>query len=168
MTTTGGTNYRQKLLHDFTIDFNSVQDGRRYKGKFVTRKLSISDLAALGVRKSQLNGGMHYDSEKPGMGVDEETDGFNNMIAHLDISLVEVPDWWDLSEITDIQLLSAIFQEVIAHENTFLRRGQDSGNSGRGSDNGSEGSSSENTPETNDSGGPATVVGQEVQSALEP
>jgi hypothetical protein len=97
-------------------------DDRLYKGKFVSKKLSIRDLAVLGVRKAQLNGGMHHDQENPGHGVDVQTDEFNNMVAHLELSILEAPKWWNLDEITDIDLVAKVYREVIEFENKFLGR----------------------------------------------
>lgn len=165
---TGGSNLRQKRLNPFSIDYESPVDERQYKGKFISKKLSIRDLAALGVRKVQLNGGMHHDRDNPGHGVAEETDEFNNMIAHLELSILEAPKWWNLDEITDLELIARVYREVIAFENKFLgrRRG---GNSGGDDSDGSGSSGGEGDPsESDDAGGDAEVVDEEVLTALEP
>ncbi len=157
-------NARQKLLHTFTIDFSSAIDDRRYVGKFTVKKLSIRDLAALGVRKAQLNGGMYYNDATPGRGVDESTDSFNNMIAHLEIAVKEAPEWWNLDEVADVELIGKVFQEVMSFENSFLARKlsrtvvQSDG----------EGSGEANISSSNNGGSPRHLVGQEVSSALEP
>ena len=155
---------RQDLTKTFSVDYNSEQDGMRYKGSFTIKKLAIADLAALGVRKSQLNGGMYYNENTPGRGVDEQTDDFNNMIAHFELSIKESPEWWDLRQITDVELLGIVFKEVIEFENSFLARKSARSKSGSNSNAGSAG----NVSETNTSGGPRKVVGEEVQTSLEP
>ncbi len=155
---------RQDLTKTFTIDYNSEQDGMRYKGTFTIKKLSIRDLAALGVRKAQLNGGMYYNDSTPGRGVDEQTDDFNNMIAHLELSIKDSPDWWNLDQITDVELLGFVFKEVMDFENTFLARKASrkiAGGNGNGS-------SQADLQEANTAGGPRSVVVEEVQTALEP
>lgn len=160
---------RQKLLHTFHINHLSDVDGRRYEGDFTTRKLTIRDLAALGVRKTQLNGGFHHDADNPGKGVDEQTDEFNNMLAHLEMALVKKPDWWNLDEVTDLELMGRIYKEVITFENSFLGRGGRNaaeGNEGHGG--GGEGDSSSSSTETDPAGKPSEVVDSEVQSSLEP
>lgn len=162
-TPTGGSVSRQRLLNSFDIDYYSEADGQRYEGRFTSKKLSIRDLAALGVRKSQLNGGMHYDPAHPGHGVDEQTDEFNNMIAHLEISIKEAPVWWNLDEITDISLIGRIYREVILFENTFLGRGREAGSGGS-----SEGDSTSGTAEANTDGAAVAVVEQEVPASLQP
>lgn len=162
------TNARQKLLHTFSIDYASEIDDRRYTGKFTTKKLSIRDLAALGPRKAQLNGGYHHSPDNPGYGIDEQTDEFNSMIAHLELSLVDTPPWWDLDEISDMELIGKVYKEVILHENKFLRRRDaetaDSEDTGRVSEGTSE--KAENVADS--SGGAGEVVVGEVSSSLEP
>lgn len=165
---TGGSSLRQKRHNPFTIDHDSTADDRRYKGKFVSKKLSIRDLAALGVRKAQLNGGMHHDRENPGHGVDEQTDEFNNMIAHLELSILEAPKWWILDEISDLELMSAVYREVIAFENKFLGRRRRVDSDGDDSD-GSGSSGGEGDPsESDNAGSDPEVVDEEVYTALEP
>jgi hypothetical protein len=155
---------RQNLTKTFTIDYVSDYENHRYQGNFTIKKLSIRDIAALGVRKAQLNGGMYYDSNNPGRGVDEQTDDFNNMIAHLELSIKSSPPWWDLDKINDVNLLGKVFKEVLEFENSFLRRAVERAtNNGDGA-----GSGSGNVQETNPAGGARAVVGQEVQAALEP
>lgn len=155
---------RQELTKTFSIDYNSEQDGIRYKGSFTIKKLSIRDLAALGVRKAQLNGGMHFTEATPGRGVDEQTDDFNNMIAHLEISIKDAPSWWNLDQITDVELLGIVFKEVIGFEQSFLARKSSRKKSGLDS----QGSGASTVSEANTAGSPSKVVGEEVQASLEP
>lgn len=105
----------------FWISFRSKMDNQLYEGQFTTRKLSIRDVAAIGVRKAQLNGGYHYDENRPGLGIDEQTDWMNSMIAHLEISLIQAPIWFNLDEIMDAELLGAIFKHVMEFESSFFR-----------------------------------------------
>ena len=154
-------NVLTKTVH---IDFVSDVDDVRYQGNFTIKKLNIRDLAAVGVRKAQLNGGMYYDSDNPGRGVDEQTDSFNNMVAHLELAIKQAPSWWDLDKLSDMQLVGRVFKEVIEFENSFLRRAIDrAANNGLGAGGGEEDISSANT-----GAGPRAMVGSEVQAALEP
>ncbi len=155
---------RQELTKTFAVDYNSEQDGMRYKGQFTIQKLGIRALAALGVRKAQLNGGMHYDEAHPGRGVDEQTDDFNNMIAHFELSVKEAPEWWNLDQITDVELLGIVFKEVIEFEQSFLSRKASRKKSGRNG----EGSGKAGVQEADATGTARQVVGEEVQAALEP
>jgi hypothetical protein len=155
---------RQELTKTFAVDYMSEQDRMRYKGNFTIKKLSIRDLAALGVRKAQLNGGMHYDDSHPGRGVDEQTDDFNNMIAHLELSIKEAPEWWNLDNVTDVDLMGHVFKEVIAFEQSFLARKAGAAIAGRDDNR----SGKTDAQEANTSGVVKSVVGEEVQAALEP
>lgn len=155
---------KNSLTKTVNIDFVSSVDDVRYQGNFTIKKLNIRDLAAVGVRKAQLNGGMYYDSENPGRGVDEQTDSFNNMVAHLELAVKQAPTWWDLDKLSDMQLVGRVFKEVIEFENSFLRRSLER----ETADGSGSGGSSENISSTNTDSGPRAVVGSEVQAALEP
>lgn len=165
-----GVAARQKLLKTFHVDHTSEIDGVRYYGDFVTKKLSIADLASIGVRKSQLNGGMYFDANNPGMGVNPQTDDFNAMIAHLEVALQSWPQWWDLDTITDTDLLAVVFEEVMSHENSFrgFGRSGEAAESDRGSAGSGEGTSEGDPQESAARRVAGEMVGEEVQSALEP
>jgi hypothetical protein len=153
------------LTHTFNIDFYSEASERRYAGSFTTKKLSIRDMTIVGVRKVQLCGGMSYNPAKPGQGIDFATFQINGMIAHLEIALVESPKWFNMDELTDIEIMSKVFEEVISFENNFPGRGSDSaGGHKRG------GAAESETPEggSDSAGSSAQVVGGEVQASLEP
>lgn len=100
------------LKHEFNIDYLSKADGKRYRGKFTTKKLSIMDISRVQVRTLQLNGGYHYDNKKPGIGVTESQAMTSNIIAHLEVSLVQAPNWWDLENIIDIELVTHVYEKV--------------------------------------------------------
>ncbi len=157
-------NAKNNLTKTFAIDYVSEIDSTRYQGSFTIKKLSIRDLAALGVRKAQLSGGMYYDASNPGRGVDEQTDDFNNMIAHLELSVRQNPTWWDMDKINDVNLLGKVFKEVLEFENSFLRRAVERETANR--DSAIRGSS--DISNANSSAGAREMVGQEVSAALEP
>lgn len=154
------------LTHTFNLDFYSKSSERRYSGTFTTKKLNVREITQVGVRKVQLCGGMHFDSARPGQGLDFVTFQLNGMIAHLEFALVEYPKWWNLDELTDMEVMSKVFEEVIAFENNFPRRGNDSPAGGHiGS---SEGSSEASEAGTNPAGNAPQVVAGEVPPSLEP
>lgn len=167
-----GVTARQKLLKVFVVDYTSDVDDVRYKGQFTTKKLSIADLSTIGVRKAQLNAGMHHDPENPGMGVDAQTDDFNSMIAHLDLALQEFPEWWDLSKISDGDLLAKVFEEVVSHENSFRlsrRSVSESSEEGGSGDVGTSPTVGEgDQEEAKHDGAAGSMVDEEVSTALEP
>lgn len=152
------------LLHTFNVDV--LTDRRRYTGTFTTKKLSISDLAQIGVRKVQLNGGLHYDPDNPGKGIDFATDELNSMLAHMGLAVTAAPDWWNMDEITDLTVILEVYKEVISFENTFLGSGQSSG--GKGSGGSGQADSTKTEESTNPAGGDQPVVVGQVQASLEP
>ena len=88
------------------------------------------------------------------------------MIAHLELSITQHPVWWNLDDITDLELLATVYGKVVEFENSFFLRSTGAGTTTLvgGSTGGGEG----DTP-TADAGGNVTkVVGTEVQSSLEP
>lgn len=164
-TKTGGTISRQKLVHTFNINHKSDIDDRVYTGAFTCKKLAIRELATLGVRKAQLNGGFHHDPDNPGHGVDLETDSINDMIAHLEVALVSCPDWWRLDSISDMSLLMAVFREVMLFESKFLRhhRQDDEGHAGSGEEGSEEDQGASDAVRAVEE-----VVDEEVPASLQP
>ncbi len=156
---------RQKLLKTFNIDYTSDVDDVRYQGSFTTKKLSIADTSAVGVRKSQLNGGMYHHPDRPGMGVDEDVDNINAMIAHMQISLVTTPKWWDINTLPDMGLLSEVYKEVAAFENSFHNRRKPTADNGRVGP--SETNSNSDISQTNSTRESRTLVESQVQDPFE-
>jgi hypothetical protein len=128
------------LRHEFEVDYLSKVDEKRYRGKFTAKKLSIMDLSRVQVRQLQLNGGYHYDPKKPGTGIPEAMANFSNVIAHLEVSLIQSPSWWDLETITDADLVSHVFEIVSEFEYGFDSplRGASVGNGSSSEDSGQE------------------------------
>lgn len=114
----GMTAVAMPRVRDFFIKW-TFADGRQVEGTFTTKKLSIKSAAAVQVRKVQLNGGFYFDEKKPGVGVDEETDYTNYMIAHLEQSLIRKPTWWNLDELDDVNLVLEVFKKVAEFEQSF-------------------------------------------------
>ena len=48
------------LTHTFVVDVVSKMDGKRYKGRFTTQKLTLGNIMDMGVRKAQLLSGFSY------------------------------------------------------------------------------------------------------------
>lgn len=139
-------------------------DGKVYEGQFTCKKLSIRDYAQVNVRKIQLNGGYHHDPGHPGQGIDEDTDWTNQMIAQLEVSLVQQPIWFDLNKIYDLDLMLKVYKEVASFENEVSspqRRAAISTGSSQ-TDSGAAG-------EQSGAAGSVTAVGREqVQPSLDP
>ena len=105
----------------FNIDYFSDMEDKRYAGTFSVKKLTIGDLSKLGARKAQLCGGMNYDPDT-GKGVDPGTAILNEMIAHCEIALTVVPEWFNVDALSDVGLLNAVYEEVAEFEANFLGR----------------------------------------------
>ena len=149
--------------HTFFIRFTSPIDGKVYEGQFASKKLSVKDLGQLGVRKIQLNGGYHYDEKNPGQGIEEHIDQLNSMIAHLEISLIQWPVWFDLNQIYEAELITKVYEKVAEFENSFFRRRDEAG-PGRGVPT-DRGPANQGAP----AGGSVTPVGGgSVQPSLDP
>lgn len=150
--------------HTFSVDIKTPR--RKYEGTFTIKKLSVREIAQMGVRRVQMNGGLHYDSSNPGKGLDPMTDEFNAVFAHLELAIVKYPDWWDLDELADFSVVSAVYQEVLDFESRFLGYGKDASDKGQGRSSEADSTSSKNEADT-DRHAPE-LVGSEVQSSLEP
>lgn len=152
-----------KKNHSFFIKHTT--DGVDLEGQFTCRRLSIKQLAAVSVRKSQLNGGFYFDEENPGKGIDENTDWTNHMMAHLEFALIQAPHWFNIDEIYDVSLLLKIYGEVAKFENSFsspLGQRADVNAGGSPADSGSK------SEGTGAAGSVAQVGGREVPPTLDP
>ena len=148
------------LTKSFSIDHQSETDGRRYMGTFTCKKLTIRDLSRLGHRKAELCGGHSYNPET-GKGIDPGTAYLNEMIAHCEIALVSKPDWFDADNLTDLELLTAVYKEVTSFEVNFL--GDQSAISGQNPNGSSETSSS---AQPTGSGGPTHATQNVVDKKI--
>jgi hypothetical protein len=153
-----------ELTKQFYFKHKSSMDGKVYEGQFTTKKLSVKDLALIGVKKTQLNGGYHFDESNPGAGVNAETDWINTMLAHLEISVIQAPMWFNFETIYDAELLGEVFKRVSEFENSFFRPKRD-----RNVDPGSsQNDSSRESEESGTAGHVAPVGGGEVSPSLDP
>lgn len=162
-------NRPSKQLHKtIHIDYTSYVNDKSYIGDFVVKKLTIRDISALGVRKAQLNGGMHYSDSHHGQGVDEATDEINGMIAHLELAIVTAPGWWKMDEIPDTDLLVTLYKEVLDFENSFLRRKLEAAKQTAAANNLREEGSAGAANASDVGGAGRAVVAADIQAALEP
>ena len=151
----------------FSISYKD-DSGELREGSFTTKRLSIRDRANIGVRRSQLSGGMYCvrdDEGTPtGRGLDADTEFLNSMIAHLEISLDRSPIWWDLEKIADLGLVHEVYAKVAEHEASFFRardREEDESGQVRAEDSSAERKGPVNT------NNPTEVVGKEVSASLD-
>lgn len=152
----------------FSVKFKA-DDGNIVEGTFTAKRLSIKDRSQMGLRKSQLSGGMYCvrdDNGNPtGQGLDDDTDYLNAMLAHLEVALIQKPTWWKLDDIVDIGILREVYGKVAAFEASFFRRADGEAGSGSGLVGAAD---SSQQPPANGSGNlPTPVVGSQVQAALD-
>jgi len=151
-------------MHTWNFHFKSEIDGRTYEGQFTCKKLSIMEISRLGVRKVQLNGGFHYNEDRPGYGVEPHIDNMNSMLAHLELAVIQAPVWFNPEVIYDPSLLRAIYGEVAKFENSFFRSQRSVPEPGQGSPDDRSGESQE----SGSAGRVAEVGGSQVQPSLDP
>lgn len=102
---------------EFDLDFTDSR-GYHWRGSFKTHILSISERAQVGLTKSRLAGGLSVSV------IDGETSLILEMQAHLAIALLKWPDWAEeLGSIRDVNVLGAIYKEVVSHEERFWGTG---------------------------------------------
>ena len=101
----------------FDLDYTCSR-GHKWQGAFTTHILSITERAQVGLTKARLAGGVSVNM------LDPETSLILEMQAHLAIALRKWPTWADdLDTIRDVNVLGAIYQEVVDHEERFWRAG---------------------------------------------
>jgi hypothetical protein len=147
-----------KATHIFNFSHQSKEDGKTYAGTFSCKRLSIADMQRVRVHQAQLNGGMHYDDETPGYGVDAYTNGISLVISRLKTALVTTPEWWDLEEITDMELVLEVHTKLIEYYDTFRPKSNET----------VSGSSQESNTVTDAGAKTPGMVGGKVLDALAP
>jgi hypothetical protein len=111
-----------KLEREYTFEITHTdRRGGMKSGRFTNKILNLGERHKMGVLRARLANGV------PLSHLDELTSELNFMTAHLQLSLIEKPEWAnDLFALDDITLLQKIFGEVADHEATFLGLGTDS------------------------------------------
>lgn len=102
----------QRFWH---LEARSVIDGTMYTGDFTIKKMGIGAMGRKGVIRAQLNQGQK---------VDPQTDYLHEMMAQCIVSVIEHKnsDWFDdLSELADLDILTALFEEVRSFEASFRK-----------------------------------------------
>lgn len=111
---------RNEKEYTFAFRYKAPHGSKTYAGQFTNRVLSIAQRQMVGMLRARYSGGTPYEQ------LDFFTAELNAMIAHLDLSLLKRPQWADkLTELEDVELVRALYQEVALHEATFLGHAQD-------------------------------------------
>lgn len=110
---------KSKREYPFQFDWTSPA-GKNYSGEFVNRILTIGNKQGVGLMRAQLAAGMAFAA------LDPTTIEINFIISHMTFSLVKRPDWAkDFTQLTELELLQEIYEEVASHEAIFLGYGED-------------------------------------------
>lgn len=102
-------NEKKRYTFQHTIH---TADGAK-EGTFTARIMSVMDRLALGSQRAKLLGGA------PLASIDGVTDDIAYMIAFLQVTLVDSPDWFDFDVMEDLSDLYDLFYEVKAFQDRF-------------------------------------------------
>lgn len=150
------------------IRVDSEGDDCTYEGDFTIKRQGIMDYSRQQLRKLELNGGRYHVRDDPGAGVPWSMEYFNEMISTLEITVLKAPDWWDLEEISDFEVMDAVYKEVTAFEATFLNRKRNQVSPTQPSVGNSAADSSTQRGSADATASSDSVVGKEIPPALQP
>ncbi len=139
--------------------------GERFSGTFTVKRLTIRDNSTISARRVQLNGGMHVGEN--GVGIDPETNGLNHMLATLEVAIVAAPKGFSVDELVSLPYMAAIYKEVDAFQDTFLRGRKSNENVGR-EDRQSQERSVQTPTSAQGQGSSGEALATEVQYSLDP
>jgi len=104
---------RVPLERTFQVNYFSESEGRTYDGTFVVRRPNIRQQARITARHSEILGGFYHDSDNPGVGVPEDMDILAEMLAFLDMTVAEGPEWFRADDMYDPGLIYALYSEAV-------------------------------------------------------
>ena len=114
----------------FRIDYTDPE-GQKFEGAFTCKRQTIRDKSTIAVRTTEINGGFYCVTDDndnyTGQGIDPNTVVFNRAIATLETVILSKPQWFDLDEMYDENLVSMVWKEVRDFESSFLVSKEDSG-----------------------------------------
>lgn len=119
--------------HDFDFDYTDRR-GRRWVGHFAAHVLTYRERIQVGLIRSNLA------ANTPPSSLDPATADLLEMIAFLQVSLDDYPDWASPDKLLDLYdwlVVAMLFKEVSDYEDRF--HGPDDGGSGAGADSDSTG-----------------------------
>ena len=106
----------------YTFPIEVEFHGEKLKGSFSNHILTNNERAEVDVIAARMRGGLPWESFSP------TARDRQQMIAHLIVSLSDERPAWakEIGEIEDLNVIGAIYQEVIKHENNFREPRKDS------------------------------------------
>lgn len=118
------------------VEWTDDETGQKRVGEFTLKRMNLGDLRKAAIRRAQLNGGL------PEAAIDEDTRFMNMMLANLEMTIVQSPDWWKPEEFYNGRVIYDLYNEVISFEATFrsaLRGGTSGAQGDRGQPSGLDG-----------------------------
>lgn len=105
--------------HEFEIEVRGNLTRKLFKGKFKCHILNLKERGQAGIRKAALNAGV--EAVLP-----VEVRNLHYMVAWLEQSLTESPDWWRESqnglELMDYDVVDAVYQKVEKFEDEWYEQ----------------------------------------------
>lgn len=111
---------KDKVQKDLVFDYSCEVDGEVLSGKFRVLRQNINRYGAIQALLIRLNEGTDMET------LDPNTYHLNKARAHLQISVVESPDWWKehiSGEAFDATHLVNVWKHVRQWESSFRRQG---------------------------------------------
>lgn len=103
--------------HKFEIE--TVINGEKIKGKFECHYPSIRDTLDIDIMTSQMLEGANPQT-LPNRAIQTAT-----MMAHFEVLLDKTPEWFDLNNVTDEELLLEVFTEMATFQQRFREGNED-------------------------------------------
>lgn len=98
----------------FNVNYHSKAEGKWYTGMFTAKRPTIMQSMQIEGIKSTILGGKYYDPRNPGCGVSPEMSAMAEMMAFLQVTVTQSPDWWEggVGDFSDPDLLYEIFYQA--------------------------------------------------------
>lgn len=97
----------------FTVTWRNPETGKVLVGTFTARRPSLGQLGQIAVLKAKLNGGQN---------VDNQTDWLHDMMAGLQVCLVDFPDWWKPADFFTADPLREVWDHVRSWADSFRNK----------------------------------------------
>lgn len=109
----GEDNPREAEEYTFKFEWKDAR-GKSWSGEFTNKILTVLDRQIVGALQAQ------WQDHKPALAIDPELANMTYTVAHMTVSFVNRPTWAkDLRTLHSLELIQALYLEVLAHEATF-------------------------------------------------
>jgi len=97
-----------------TKQFNFSEYDARFVGTFVYKHPSVLDRMQIGVNKAKMLQGLQGQT-------DVLTDNIAHMAATLGVVLTEYPEWFNLADVSEYEVLEQVYDEYTGWVNSFRK-----------------------------------------------